>query len=517
VQSYDSLKTSVIKTKQKISSVIKNDSRSLIILLVPLFWPIINIRRMTHSLTSIRSFKVLGHGGFRQLNTFNDYFYYTQAHNIKENTWSGRSATIGKGNFRISSWWQLTYASTILFSRYRKQYVFTSMLLFLASIIVIGYMSDNLIRSVLVAIVIFYSTYFYINLFILQNYNALGWIFVPLFFYGIFNDIYILVLFCTLAASFFSFTSVFVMNLFAVTSAIISFNPLPILSCLPSQLKLILHFLRSDRPIYDFTVMATAIGLLTKTAEKVQLKRSFSHYIRMLEYLWFELFCILLAFLLMITHQQEGIYFLVLGAVSLANGTIFRFADEQSLQMTLLSACAPILIVVDNFSIFLISSIFLYVPSIVLNIFEKNERVSKPTAYELFSTNNIENDLNNFLSCLKEGSLVWLVLNNPKGDYFKVFDGARCLFEPLFFVAQHLNIRISPDWYYVYEENFNDAFKTLWATDNNSLPQASRDADYIICFRPLITKWYVLREQFDWQDRPELNNEQLNLFCYAHI
>ena len=315
MQSYNSFIKSLIKTRQKIQSVINNDRSSLIILLLPIFWPIINIRRMIISLASIRSLQVLRKGGFRKINTFNDYFYYTQAYNIKENSWQGKSSTIGKGDFRISAWWQLTYASTMLFARYRKQYVFVSMLLFVASIIVIGYISDNVARSILTSLIIFFSTYFYINLFILQNYNALGWALAPLYFYGLFNDIYTLILLCTIAASFFSFTAVFIMNLFALISAIISLNPLPLIYCLPSQLKLFSHFLRTDKPLSDFIVMATAIGLLTKTSKKVQLKRSFSHFIRMLEYLWFELFCIVLAVLLLLTHQQEGIYFLCIAIV----------------------------------------------------------------------------------------------------------------------------------------------------------------------------------------------------------
>lgn len=482
---YDSLDSALKSTFSKIRLVLKKEKSNSLLLIFPLVTLISNFRRLYRTLQSIHSVKGFVTGGFRPLNALNSYFYKTQSHNVDKYGWKARSTTVGDGDFRISNWWQITSFSSSIFDKYGYFSIFLAMLLLLMSVCMIVFLETNsFLISVMVGLVIFLSTYFYNNCFVLQNYNAQGWALVPAFLYCLLLKEYVFASIVIFIASFLSFTAIFILTFIASIFAIAETEPFGILVCVPAVVKISTHFLRSPHPWNDFLKMAIAIGFVRDSdLIKPHLRRKFSHYIRFIEYLYFELSWFLFGICLIYLGAFSGAA-LVFGVVALnvANGTFVRFADEQSLQMAMLSLGAVLLALHFHPLLLFAFCIPIFAPPLVFNIFEKNDTLFHPVSYKLFDLVKIESLLEDFLSEVPAGSKIGLNLSDPQGDYFNVYGGSRSLFEPLFYVANRLDIHVHPDWYAVYQANLEERFSHLWCENQSSAELKKQGYDYMVLF-----------------------------------
>jgi len=114
-----------------------------------------------------------------------------------------------------------------------------------------------------------------------------------------------------------------------------------------------------------------------------------------------------------------------------------------------------------------------------------------------------------FLQPVQRGQRVLMAFDNPNGVYEKVFDGYRTLLELPLYVATRREIHFMPDWWGVFELNYEGA-PEFWGRDVDSVLQNVEHwhADYVVIYQEAGTalepKWqeagFEVAGKFSWAD-----------------
>ena len=204
--------------------------------------------RLVQSLWNCR---VLSKGQWSDYNRFsahkgiNYLHYWTQSVNIQRYGRNGVSRELALGKFPLSKLFHMTSLSLRLYHKLGGS---------LAAIIgMFGWLAAHLLWFDLNEIGIFYgitvfflaliSTTFYANLFEHQNYNVLGWMFLPAGLFGILTGNYFLAAMAWLGASFGSFTAFYLSVWVALAVALLKLNWIVLLTLCPGLIKIATHFL----------------------------------------------------------------------------------------------------------------------------------------------------------------------------------------------------------------------------------------------------------------------------------
>ena len=156
---------------------------------------------------------------FRPQNGINSLFYWTQALNVDRFGRAGKSPYIGTGDYNLGQWWHLSLTSSYCYWRLGAILPLLSMFGWLGIHFFwfdhAGVRADWLLLVITLALI---SSYFYAGTFIFLNYNALGWLFMPLGLYGLLIENYWIASFAWIAASLGSFTVVFIAGCFTCSN-----------------------------------------------------------------------------------------------------------------------------------------------------------------------------------------------------------------------------------------------------------------------------------------------------------
>ncbi|MFT3892223.1 MAG: hypothetical protein QM730_11365 [Anaerolineales bacterium] len=352
------------------------------------------------------------------------------------------------------------------------------------------------------------STLFYSNL-VRQNYNALGWIFFPIGLYGLLTGQWFLVAGSWLAASFGSFTVVFLGCLFSLIFTVSTWSLDPIVACVPAVLKLVTHFWPSviHRDL-DWVLLGVskALGLVDVKAKyrRVQTKKINQRQVYLLlTYVQFFVAAYVMG-------GKISLYFGIGIFLFLVNLMLFRFADDTSMQLLLFSLAITLTIIISNpflliFYWLLISPLphFLSFPS------NKDVYDIVPPA-PLFNIRPLMDGMKKFLSPLQEGQRILMAFNNPQGIYENLFDGQRVLLELPCYVSAVKGVHYMPDWWAVFEINYEGA-PDFWGRDLLAAIQNVKQwkADYLVVYQEegemtLDPKWmdagFRLAGEFVWSE-----------------
>ncbi len=444
---------------------------------------------------------------FTAQNGINSLTYWTGALNLYRYGRSGVSPYLGLGNYKLSQWF--FYSLPSLFAYWRLAPI-TPLVGLFGWLLVHAIWTEQVSSWWLLLIMglALISTSFYGNTFVYQNYNALGWLFFPLGLYGLLNERWLIASLAWLAASFGSFTTVFVASILSITVAVYSLSLWPLLAIFPAGIKLLTHFL----PAFaignwrkDMVRIMKAIGM---TKKSTRYKRV-GHKLVIGEVYYLLLYGQFIVVVYWLTNQLS-VLLLVGVLLFLLNSTrIMRFADHQSIYMMMMSLATAVTIQSQQPWLlpsywFLMSPLprFMGLPanSLVLDIVPK---------YAPFSLKNLFEGMERFLQPVQSGQRVFMAFDNPNGLYDKVFDGYGTLLELSSYVATKREILLMPNWWGVFELNYEGA-PELWGRDVGSVLKNIEywNADYVIVYQETGTKldpkWleagFAVIEKFSWAD-----------------
>jgi len=425
---------------------------------------------------SLWSCKVLSKQQWNDYNMFSAHpgitmlFYWTQSINIQRYGRNGVSRELALGKFPLSKLFHMTSLSLRLYHKLGGS---------LSAIIgMFGWLAAHLLWFDLNEIGIFYgitvfflaliSTTFYANLFDRQNYNVLGWMFFPAGLFGILTGNYFLASIAWLGASFGGFTVFYLSVWVTLAVALLKLNWLVLLALCPGLIKIATHFL----PLFTQDNLKKAIDATAKLIgfrKKARYKRNFRLGITGFYFLglW-GMFCVAVylwaqpAFGLLPWQQA---CFVGLGPLFwLLNKRVSRFADEQSLYMFFLSLSATVMMLQNNIALLPFYWIAISPLPAWLGF------PSEPNVFDIvpkrepFFVRPLIDSAEKLLHQVPSNSRVLFAWNDPKGIYDNIFDGNRFLLELLLYVAACRKIHLFPDFYAVFETNYEGA-PNFWGRD----------------------------------------------------
>ena len=458
--------------------------------------------------------RILVRGGWNQFNHFSPYsgieylFYWVSHLNLKRYGRKGISPYVGLGNYPLSRWFFYTKFSLFAYRHASTVVILMSMFSWLLSHLVWGIEVD-ISLVLLVLFIALISTTFYANTFALQNYNILGWIFFPLGIFGILTGNWILASVAWFATSFMSFTVVFMAFLLCTFKAMISGSMMPIVILIPAALKTCFHFypiILEKGVSFSFIPIMKALGLYKKN---VKYKQGYSLE-RKLNVLYF--FILYAQFGLVFYFLNGEIPFMFLAGliIFIINSSFLRFSDVHSIQMMMLSL-ALATVFQGSSNIGLLASFALLASPLPIFMpfpFAKNVLDVVPELAP-FSVKRLIKGMEEFLLPVHSKEKILMIFDNPIVKRKDVYDGYRTLTELVRYVATEKQVHFMPDWWAVFETNYEGA-PDFWGRDVESVLKNIQlwKADYIIVYQDsgseLENKWeeagFQVLNKFSWAD-----------------
>jgi len=459
------------------------------------------------------SLRTLRQGRWRHCLQFNpfsglgNYFYWTAAINLRRYGRSGTSPCLGTGSYPMDRFFYYSSPSLFAYWKLGALAVLAGMFGWWGAHLIWLAHQDGAWVALVMALALF-STTFYANTFGLQNYNSLGWMFFPLGLFGMLTNNAWVAGAAWFAASFGSLTVVIVAAFLSAAWAIEGSDAARLLPVFPAILKLSAHvFPLLRQGSFQTTVanIAKAIGLKDhRTKYRRTSTKSFGAG---------RLFYLLLCMQFLVSVHilfPDGAPLVAAGiGLFLLNSVLFRFADEQSMHMMMLSLGAATVLQVRE-PMLVVSFWLLASPPARVACFP-----SSPQVWEIvprvrpFITGALIEKLEEFFSPVGPGQRVWMAFCSPGGVYEKVFDGYRALLEPALYVASSRSFHLMPDWWGIWQLNEENS-PELWGRDESSVKQNMDfwKADFLVVYQdagePLVGSWgregFDVLGQFSWKE-----------------
>ncbi len=444
--------------------------------------------------------------GFHPLNVMTSFFYRTQWLNIERFGRRGVSPLVGLGEYPLSRWFHLTLLSSCL---YANAGAVTTLLGTLAWVALHLVWLDGGAAgwTLATAAVLWASSTAYAMAFTRQNYNILGWMWLPLALHGALTGQWTLASLAWLAASLSSITAIFTaVPLMAVLAWHIG-SALPLLGLVPALVKVAAHLLPlmsggGLRPaLLNVAKMIGMTGAGVRYKRQSMRPRPFTVY-----------FIVIYAVGCALLWADRGPRALPLAALALVaiNQLLLRFADEQSVIVMFISvfaaellASAPSVLALAGF----------WVVANPLPVFlglcspQRDRSIVRVQVRSPYDHSRLQAGLERFLRDVPAGQRVLFAFGDPGGVYENVFDGYRGLLELPLFVAATRGVHLFPDWYAVAETNYQGA-PEFWGRSVGQVRAlaASWRAQHVIVYHDsgaeLDHDWsaagFRLQATFDW-------------------
>ncbi len=438
----------------------------------------------------------------------NSIFYWTRALNLDRYGRDGSSPYLGLGDYDLSRTFHYSLPSLYLYWRAG------AVLLLLG---IAGWWLSHFVWLhvpgvgtgwfVPVMGLTLISNLFYINAFGRQNYNIFGWFFIPMLLFGWYIGNYALAALALLGASFGSMTVVVLMGALSVVCSFAQGSLWPFLSVIPAGLKLATHLwpLLSDGKLgKTFSSVAKAIGITPGKAKYVRTEMvtfDVEQAYKLALYVQF------IAVYALVNHQLP-VLFTTAMLLWLVNANFIRFADEQSPLMLLFTVGVFTMLMSPVHSVFLLISFWLFIaPLFPFGKPLQGAHFLLLPVLKPFDVRPILHDLDRFLEPVPKNARVLMAFSDPEERYESVLDGYRRLVEPIHYVATQREIHFMPDWWGVFELNYEGA-PDFWGREVEEVRENldKWDADYVIVYQTgrdrLDPKWetagFRVRSDYSW-------------------
>jgi len=487
-----------------------------------LFYPLTLLAIMPLRLTqTIWNARLLARGkwseynGFFVRNSINCLFYRVQCLNFNYFGRDGVSPYVGLGNFHLSTWFHQSLVSLNIYTIFGAVLPLISMFFWFASHL-IWFETTAFYWGLIVLTLILFSTMFYANTFVIQNYNSLGWAFFPLGMWGLLTNNYWLATVAWMAASFGSFTVVVIATLLALILCIDEMTILPALTTLPAGLKLLTHFywfVHERGSLKNaITTRAKAIGITKK--DSIYKRWSMNINIYLPYYL--SLYLIFLIFWYVLFNEVSILWISAI-FIYLVNKLFMRFADDQSIHMLMFGTSTTLMFQIQE-PLMLIPFWLVISPlPMFIGITHKDQSPDIAPNLTPYHIQPLIDKMNSFLENVGKDEHVFMAFNNPCGKYEKLFDGYRIIKELPAYIATKRKFHFYPDWNAVFSLNYLGAPNIWGRTVNEVLENIRRwPADHVIVYQDtgteLSKKWlkagFSVESILDWEDyKEELRNE----------
>jgi hypothetical protein len=480
-------------------------------LLYPVLTPLYAAMAWGRSLPAARALLTEPPGryrGFHPQNALTSFFYATQWLNIARFGRQGISPLVGLGRYPLSRWFHLTLVSSCLYAHAGAACTLGGTLAWLALHGVwLGSASSGWTAVVLLTLAS--SATALAMAFTRQNYNILGWLWLPLALYAVHLELWPLAALIWLVASFTSVTVVAAALPLMLAHAMFTSQAAPVLCLVPALLKLCAHLaLKSGTagPAGSIGVMGRIIGVVSRGARyrRTSMRlRPFSAY-----------FIILYATACAAITWDQGLPALPLTALALfvINQLWVRFADEQSMILLFTSVLAAHVLAAPPSPMAWLALLWAVNPMPVflgLANFRVGRSLVRIEPLRPFDHAPLEQAIEAMVAPVDAGSRILFAFEDPGGVYERVFDGYRVLLELPLHVCARRSVHLFPDWHAVAETNRIGA-PDFWGRVPERVLQHARTfgAGYVCAYtRPdenLAGAWadlgFVLVSRFDWAE-----------------
>lgn len=432
--------------------------------------------------------RVLGDGQWERYHHFcvrngvNSLFYWTQAINLVRFGRAGVSPYIGLGNYPLSRWFSNSLLSLYAFWKLAPMVPLVGVFgWLLAHLLWIEQASTGWVLLVVALALV--SSGFYSQIFVYQNYNALGWCFFPIGLYGLMTGEWLLATVACLLASFGSFTVVFVAGVLAVIQSFAALSIWPLLTIVPATLKLLTHLAPNIGEGNPFTSMLVIMRGIGMTRQQVRYKRPALRVLAPSNLYFFLLYTQFAVVAYLVTGDIHPLYLAGLG-LFLVNLSLARWGDPQSAQMLMMSLALAVTI--SNRELWMLLSCWLVISPLplLLGLPARHYILDVVPRFGPVSLQTLIQGMEKFLAPVQAGQRVLVAFANPQGSYNKLFDGYRILMELPLYVATRKAVHLMPDWWAVYESNHEDA-PHFWGRTNAEVQENVEkwEADYVVVYQ----------------------------------
>lgn len=373
--------------------------------------------------------------------------------------------------------------------------------------------NGNILWILIVMSLALVSTTFYTNTFGLQNYNVLGWIFFPLGLYGMCNGNWLLCGFAWFAASFCSFTVVFLAGILLLALAFSTWSIIPIYTILPASLKFLTHIYPNIFHGSIKTFLLNTVKAIGMTNRNVKYKYKSKKFGKIEIY-----FLIIYGQFLIVTYLITGnisILYLTGLILFILNSKFSRFADKQTIQMLIFSLAT--VLIFQHQELWLLPSYWIVISplpfftgfNVTQNVLDVVPKLAP------FSVKDLKICMKEFLSSVEPGKRILMAFEDPGCEYEKMFDGYGDLLELPYNIAAQKRVHLMPDWCGVFELNYEGA-PDFWGRNLKSVIDnvAKWKADYVFIYqtdvKDIEKKWlqagFEVISKFDWEEKIYLLN-----------
>ena len=400
--------------------------------------------------------------GFHPYNALNSLFYRTQWINIDRSGVDGISKSTGNGEFKISDWSHLSLISSYIYSNAGAVVTLFCTLVWVLTFSHWFSTQEPIYLSFLL-ILLLLSTTTYAMAFARQNYQIIGWAFVPSLLHSL-----------TVADLTWSLILIAVVGVLNITILTLFCGLLSIFCLYYNEIffwqillyAILLLFLRAGRILFNMTNAKKILKIIgffpgVKYKRKKILKPTLYFGVLYLS-------CTALLHLM-----NDGIFLLTISALLafFVNQLLFRITDEESVIMFFVSCMLTDILAVNlnyvNCLIFWIAaspiglSLSLHTPSL-------NKKMFRIPVMKPFNTEAILSDIRKLLGPVRAEDKVLFAFKDPLNEYYRLFDGYRPINEAAFCVAAEKNVNLFPDFSFIVHNN-HDAAAEVWGRDNDSL------------------------------------------------
>jgi hypothetical protein len=436
----------------------------------------------------------------------NSLFYWTQAKNLHQYGRNGTSPSVGLGHYFLGKWWHLSYLAS--YAYWKNGCVIPLIGMFgwwIGHFVWLDYPGINCYWFAGIACLALISTTFYANIFVLQNYNAIGWIFMPIGLYGLISGNWILAALAWLGASFGSITVVFFAGILSVAFAIQLNSILPLLVLLPAVFKIATHF-------WPFLFKQKLAESVAQTGKIIGLFRTNVKYKREMRLGIRQIYCMVIAAQFLIAYWAiAGIFPWILLIAIFAyfiNTRFLRLADTQNVFMLTMSISTFLILQSEQKDWILLLSYWISISPIpAFTGIPRYKSFFTVPVLKPFHITPLLKDMEHFLQSVKKDQRVLMAFENPGDNYDMIFDGYRVLLELPLYVAARKCFHFMPDWYGIFELNYEGA-PHFWGREPATVLKQMQTwtADYVVVYQKsgteLNNKWqnanFEIISHFSW-------------------
>lgn len=446
------------------------------------------------------------HLGFTLSSSINNLFYVTEWINLSRFGRNGKSPYIGLGAYSLNAWFYLSEYSL-------KPYIMAGALTTLCCSVFLSLSTFVWSLQIhpgwvfCITITLCFSSTIFAMAFTRQNYQIISWMFLPITFYFLDQHHY-------LSAT----ISLFFIGLTGLT-AFIYVLPLVIVHILQnSKYEVVIILLPAFLSYYSRLAPLFKDkdyhGILVNISKLIGAKSKGVKYVRTSKKIEFATvyFIILYLFgtvyLFFLNMEIPVVNILGLGLYIL-NQRFVRIADDQSLILYNAMLFAFSFVQADQTMLTLLVFWLVVNPLpflLSINRFDKKLGFGKILTPSPVDLSPLKEKLNRMVSTIPRNSKIYCAFNDPVNEYEKIFDGYRIIHEATLNVASSNMIHAFPDWWAVFETNYEGA-PHIWGREILEVVKQCRkwEANYALIYQDTGTEldegWLVkfkLVDIFDW-------------------